>query len=570
MRGDGQQLAGGIHANRVNAALLLCLLVACTPPVGRPAVWFIDQAASRGLDFVHTSGFEARYLIPEITGSGVALADLDSDGDLDIYLVQSGSLVSRNDAKDRVFLNRGDGYFTPGPSVPDSDGYGMGVAAGDYDNDGDVDLYVTNVGANLLLRNDGTGRFDNVADQAGVAHTGWGTSAAFLDFDVDGDLDLFVANYIRWRFEAELECTIAGLPTYCPPQNYKAPAPDTLYRNNGDGTFTDVSTKAGMQFVFGNGFGVVGADYNQDGLADIFVANDMMVNQLWLNEGDLRFREAAMDWGCGVDEAGEAKAGMGVAAGDIDDDGDTDVLVVNLKGQTDSLYRNAGGWFTDATGEVGLNAVSRRYTRFGVALADFDNDSRLDLYQANGAVVHLPIDQADPFAEPNTLYQGQAGGRFALVAPEGGTHVELVHTSRGLAVGDVDDDGGLDLVVVNRDAAPYLLMNAVPSRGNWVRFDVRSRHGRHAHATTVSALVLGKRQYRDVQPAASYLSSNDPRVHFGLGSATEIKDVVVTWPGGLRERFGDFPAGQTTSLRQGEGAPVTAHRATNATNARQC
>ena len=546
----GRKLLGG---------LLPWLAFGCGPTeTGNSPEWFRDEARDRGIDYRHVSGFAGRFLIPEITGSGAALADLDGDGDLDAYIVQSGSVTSPSDVSDRVFLNRGDGRFEPGATPPDGDGYGMGVAAGDYDNDGDVDLYVTNVGDNLLLRNDGNGVFENVASAAGVAHPGWGTSAAFLDLDLDGDLDLFVANYIQWRIEAELACYMAGVLTYCPPQNYNAPARDMLFRNNGDGTFTDVSRQAGLHLAFGNGFGVVGADYNGDGLTDVFVANDMMVNQLWLNQGDLRFAESAMEWGCGVDASGAAKAGMGVAAADVDDDADVDILVVNLEGQTDSLYRNnAGRWFDDATAEVGLNVVSRRYTRFGVVFGDFDNDTRLDLYQANGAIGPVPGQTGDYFAEPNVLYHGLDSGIFDLVMPEGGTAEPLVHTSRGLAVGDVDNDGGVDLLVVNRDAPPYLLMNRVPGRGNWIRFRVLTRDGRDAHAATVSAEISGKRRYRDVQPAASYLSSNDPRVHFGLGAADGVTEVVVSWPNGTREAFGDFDQGRTAELREGRGAPVT-------------
>ena len=548
MSGAGRRLLGG---------LLPCLVLGCGPtePGGSPE-WFRDEAGARGIDYRHISGFAGRFLIPEITGSGAALADLDGDGDLDLYIVQSGSVTSPSDHADRIYFNGGDGRFHPGDTPAGGNGYGMGVAAGDYDNDGDVDLYVTNVGENLLLRNDGNGGFTNVATAAGVADPGWGTSAAFLDLDLDGDLDLFVANYIQWRIEAELACYMAGVLTYCPPQNYNAPARDQLFRNNGDGTFTDVSRRAGLHLAFGNGFGVVGADYNSDGLTDVFVANDMMVNQLWLNQGGLRFAESAMEWGCGVDASGAAKAGMGVAAADVDDDADVDILVVNLEGQTDSLYRNAGRWFDDATAEVGLNVVSRRYTRFGVVLADFDNDGRLDLYQANGAIAPVPGQTGDYFAEPNVLYRGGEGGVFDLDPREGGTPEPLVHTSRGLAVGDVDDDGGLDLLVINRDAAPYLLMNSVPGRGNWIRFRVLTRTGRDAHAATVSAQIDGKRQYRDVQPAGSYLSSNDPRVHFGLGAAESVTNVRVRWPGGATEAFGDFASRDTVVLREGAGTPI--------------
>lgn len=245
-----------------------------------------------------------------------------------------------------------------------------------------------------------------------------GTSAAFLDLDADGDLDLYVANYIQWRLDAELECYMAGVQTFCPPQNYKAPAPDRLFRNNGDGTFTDVSGRAGLQLAFGNGFGVVGADFNQDGLTDVFVANDMMVNQLWLNQRGSAFRRIGDELGMRRRRVGEAKAGMGVAAADIDNDADVDILVVNLESQSDSLFRNAGRWFEDATAEVGLNVTSRRFTRFGVTFADFDNDGWLDIYHANGAVAHIPDQLGDPFAEPNSLYRG-AGGKFELLKPEG-------------------------------------------------------------------------------------------------------------------------------------------------------
>ena len=244
---------------------------------------------------------------------------------------------------------------------------------------------------------------------------------------------------------------------------------------------------------------------------------------------------------------------MGVAAADIDDDADVDLLVVNSMGQTDSLFRNQGSYFVDVTSVVGLGASSRRNTRFGVVLADFDNDGRLDLYHANGGIAALQTTEGDPYGQPNVLYQHGADGRFTEVRPEGGVATPLVHTSRGLAYGDVDDDGGIDLLVVNRDAAPYLLMNHVASRGNWLRFRVVTREGRDALGATVS-LVAGERQLnRDVQTAGSYLASNDPRVHFGLGGETRALDVAVRWPTGELERFGDFVAGKTFELRQGAG-----------------
>lgn len=526
-----------------------------------PSPWFKDEAHARGLDFRHFSGFEGRHLLPEIMGGGAALADIDGDGDLDAYLVQSGSLYeatnTQADARtNRLYINDGVGRFAEAPTDrgASDDGYGMGVASGDYDNDGDVDLYVTNFGPNVLLRNDGTGRFEDVSSYAGVDDPGFSTAAAFLDLDGDGYLDLLVVNYVNWSFAAERNCYSGSVLTYCAPTSYGAPAADHLFRNNRDGTFTDFTVEAGMSRVFGNGLGALGADFDLDGRTDLFVANDMTVNQLWMNREDFRFVDDALYRGCAVDSHGAPKAGMGVASGDLDDDGDPDLLVVNLTGQTDSYYRNEGTHFSDATAQVGLGTASRRHTRFGVALADFDNDGRLDIYEANGRVASNNLDpDKDGFAEPNSLYRG--GRRFAEVHPLGGTAEPLIHTSRGLAIGDVDDDGGLDLLVVNRDAAPYLLMNRIAKRGNWIRFRVVSRHGRDAHAATVSAVVGDARRYRDVDPEGSYLSASDPRVHIGIGEETTVRDVNVQWPWGELEAFGDFEAGRVYELVEGAGTP---------------
>ena len=549
------------------ALLVPTLLGACSPSDieqrngNGGTAWFTEEAARRGIDFVHQSGFVERPLLPEITGSGAALADFDGDGDLDAYIVQSGSLYPLGDPRrlpvtgNRLYFNRGDGYFDAAPDANGAadTGYGMGVAAGDFDNDGDVDLYVTNVGANVLLRNNGEGRFEDVTDRAGVGDPRWSTGAGFLDLDADGDLDLYVVNYINWTLAGELKCYVGNALTYCPPANYNAPAADRLYRNNGDGTFTDVSAESGVGLGFGNGFGLVGADFNADGRTDLFVANDMMVDQLWVNRGDWRFVDEAVLWGVAADEHGIAKAGMGVGAADIDRDSDVDVLVVNLEGQTDSFFRNEGSFFRDATAELGLG-LSGRFTRFGVALDDFDNDGWLDLYEANGKVSSPSPAAGNVFDEPNVLWRGLPSGRFEETATRGGVAAALSHTSRGVAAGDVDGDGGIDLLVVNRDAPPYLLMNRAAGRGNWIRFRVLLPSGRDAYGATVSALVGADRLYRDVQPDGSYLSYGDPHVHFGLGGETGAGDVAVRWPGETKvERFGDFPGGQTAVLRQGSG-----------------
>ena len=542
---------------RLRLAVVILITCGCTPS---ETPWFSEEATARGIDFVHHSGYDGRPMMPEMVGGGVALADLDGDNDLDLYLVQSGRVdktLSVETSANRLYLNRGDGYFDKVEKAAGAGdrGYGMGVAAGDYDNDGDVDLYVTNLGPNVLLQNDGSGQFADVTNEARVGDPSWSTAATFLDLDADSDLDLFVVNYLHWIKNIEQDCYVSALfITYCGPTVYDVPATDRVYRNNGDGTFSDITVTAGINVAFGNGLGVVGADFNGDGLTDVFVANDTMVNQLWMNLGNLRFEEACLFWSCAMDSQGVEKAGMGVAAADVDDDGDSDLLVVNLELQSDSFFRNEGTYFHDATQLAGLGPVSMRHTRFGVTFADFDNDGRLDLYEANGKVSVSEASEGDAYAETNTLLRGsisEGAVRFDEVKPQGGVSPGLVHTSRGLAVGDIDDDGGLDLVVTNRDAAPYILVNQA-SRGNWVRFRVLTGN-RDAHGATVSLTVKKTRMSRDVQPAASYLAANDPRVHFGLGEEPEVRNVAVRWPGGEKEEFGNFPAGATYELRKGNG-----------------
>ena len=528
-----------------------------SPPDPGPAAgcvpWFAESAEARGLRFVHRSGHRERFLMPEIMAGGAALVDLDGDGDLDAYLVQSGG--NGQLPPNRLYRNRGDGTFeeiTEGSGAGDR-GYGMGVAAGDYDNDGDLDLYVTNVGPNVLLRNDGGGRFTDVTAIAGVGHEGFGSSAAFVDYDHDGDLDLFALNYLAWSVGTELACSNSlGMPDYCSPQNYDAPAFDVLYRNEGDGTFTDVTRAAGLEEAIGTGLGVLCGDFDADGWIDLFVANDGMEDHLWINRGDGTFRNEALFAGCAVDESGKTKAGMGVAAADVDDDGDLDLLVGNLADETDSFFRNDGGYFTDVTAVAGLGVTSRPFTRFGMAWLDFDNDGALDLYQVNGRVM-LQADPPgeDPYAEPNLLFRGAAGSRFDEVRPRGGTRLPLVATSRAAAFGDIDGDGGLDVLVVNRDARAHLLRNVVPARGHWIAFRALDEHGRDALGATITLRAGDRTIRRDVRSAYSYLAANDPRVHVGLGPHETVTDVQVQWVDGTRESFGTFDAGAVVTLRRG-------------------
>lgn len=537
---------------------IACLLASCraeipvenerTPDV---SPWFQERAAHSGLEFEHRSGATDQWLMPEIMAGGAALVDLDGDQQLDAYLVQA-------EGANRLFQNLGDGTFadrSEGSGAEDS-GYGMGVAAGDVDNDGDLDLYLTNLGSNTLLRNDGDFRFTDITSSAGVGDPGWGASAAFFDADRDGDQDLMVVNYLRWSAEGEIECfNDVGDRDYCSPQAYDSPVPDVFYRNLGNGSFRDESLASGIGTLPGTGLGIVVADFDGDRWPDIFVANDGMPDRLWVRGADGIYTDQALLAGCAVDLDGKPKAGMGVTVGDIDDDGDPDLLVCNLDQESDSLFRNQNGFFTDATVQTGLSAISRPFTRFGMAWKDLDNDGRLDLFQANGRVAQeAPAIEPDPFAEPNLLFRGTPEGTFTEVEPRGGTADLLLATSRAAALGDLDLDGGIDILVVNRDGPAHLLHNIVPGRGHWILFDVREHDGSVALGARLTLTAGDRTVVREPRSAFSYQAANDPRIHVGLGKVAEVSGVLVEWVDGEISEFGNLSADGLYILRRGEAA----------------
>ena len=538
--------------------ILVSCIVGCsdTSVQKQPKPWFANEAEERGFNFVYESGFNGIPQYPEIFGGGAALLDVEGDGDLDMYVVQGGSIhdPAQTTFSNQLFINDGTGHFmnaTVG-SGADDNGYGMGAATGDYDNDGDLDIYVTNVGRNTLLRNNGDGTFTDVTIDATVGNDGWGSSAAFFDMDKDGDLDLYVANYIEWNEGIERECkSQSGILDYCHPDAYNAPAKDVLYRNNGDGTFTDVSEEAGIHSVWGNGLGVTVGDVNDDGLLDVFIANDEMKNQLWMNQGDGTFIDDAIVSGVAVDANGEPKAGMGTDFADVDNDGHLDLLVVNLVGQSDSMFMNQGGWFEDGTPRSGLSAISRPYTRFGTGFRDLNNDGMLDVYMANGRVLIAQTSETDDYyAEENLLIQGVGEGKFKEVTPKGGVSKPLIHTSRGVAYGDVNNDGGVDIVVINRDDQAYLLMNLNVGKGNFVKLQLLNRNGAPAQNATVRFTLGGKTQRREVRTSGGYVSAHDPTLHIGVGDAKSITDLVITWPDGTKQQITDVITGETVVIRQ--------------------
>lgn len=539
---------------------------AASPELPTAAPWFRDEAAERGLDFRMRSGAREEHpLFPETMVGGGALFDMDQDGDLDAYLVQAGSLWPDAPAEERapgnrLYRNEG-GRFTDVTAGSGAEGpggvYGVGAAAGDYDNDGDVDLYVTAIGRNTLLANQGGGRFLDVTEAAGVAGGGWPASAAWLDFDRDGDLDLYVARYLVWSPETDRECfTRGGQRDYCGPRSYAQPLRDLFYRNEGQGAFSEISEAAGLGAVFGNGMGVAPGDFDDDGWPDVFVANDGMPNQLWMNQRDGTFRDEAPERGVAVDEEGLAKAGMGNQAIDLDEDGDLDLWVVNLNGERDSLFINEGDYFRSDAARWGLAEHSPAFTRFGTAFQDLDNDGLLDLYLANGRVTKHKQEAVapDPLAEANLLFRGSPEGRFSLVTPQGGTAEALVATSRGAIFGDVDDDGRVDILVVNKDSPVYLLHNVAPGDGHWLSIRALEKHGRDAYGARLQIEAGGRRLTREVQAAYSYVASNDPRLHLGLGAIARIERILVRWPTGESEAFEAIDGiDRLVTLRQGEG-----------------
>lgn len=502
-------------------------------------IWFEDVTAASGVDFTHVRNSEIHYYFPEIMGAGVAVLDYDNDGLLDIYCVQSGPLIdpSSPKMKNQLFRNLGDWTFanvTEKAGCGDT-GYGMGVACGDYDRDGDTDFYVTNVGENQLYQNNGDGTFTNVTLTAGVGDDRWSTSAAWVDYDRDGDLDLFVANYVNWSLATEVECkSPLGNRDYCQPTVYRAPARDTLYRNNGDGTFSDVTEEAGLTRAFGNGLGVTCGDFNQDGWVDICVANDQVANQLWMSQRDGTFVDEALLAGAALNGAGQAEAGMGVFTLDVENDGDLDLFMTHYNNESNTLYRNDAGQFADVTAMLGLAAPSLHFTSFGTGAADFDCDGFLDIYVVNGRVgyFHPLRSDADPYAERNQLLIGTAAGRFEEADSGDGTAQPRVENSRGLALGDFDRDGGIDLIVANSGGSVRLLRNVAKSRGNWVGVEVQDQNGSFVVGAVVKLMTNGREIYRTVNPNSGYCSSSSPTVHFGLGAIGTIEAIAVTWPDG--------------------------------------
>ncbi len=551
------------------------LLVASGYAPSGAAGGFRDVAADAGLHFQHVSGAAGRYHLPEIMGAGGALVDFDGDGDLDILLLQGRALYGRAPARGpssghRLFRNDLSSPAGAGPTLHFTDvteragfvpgDYGMGVAVGDYDNDGDADLYITNYGPNRLYRNNGNGTFADVTAGAGqgLDDPRWSTSATFADYDSDGDLDLLVANYVDFTVEGSKNCFgPTGARDYCGPLQFR-PVPDRLFRNNADGTFSDVSESSGITRADGPGLGVAGADFNGDGRLDFYVANDGTANQLWLNQGGGTFEDGALMAGVAFNNEGQAEGSMGLAIGDPDNDGDLDLFVTNITGESHAFYENLGrGRFEDRRLPAGLASTTRPSTGFGTDWFDYDNDGLLDLFVANGAVTIIEALRGDPlpFRQRNQLLRNIGGARFRDVTGEAGPGLQLSEVSRGAAFGDVDNDGDVDVLVTNNAGPVRLLLNESSSGRAWLEVrlegvaDNRQGLGARVGLLTKEGATVWRRAHTD----GSYLSASDPRVHFGFSTTDAIAGVVVEWPRGLRESWTGLRANQIVTLKQGGG-----------------
>ena len=553
---------------------------------------FVDVAKAAGIDFVHFNGMSGEVYHCEVKCPGCGLFDYDNDGDLDVYLIQGNMLGENKTFADATFppkgplppkdrLYRNDLVIGPDgrrtlkfTDVTDESGlaatgFGIGMTAGDYDNDGFIDLYVAGFGPNHMFHNNGDGTFTDVTDKTGTGDTRYCTSTAFVDYNHDGLLDLYVCAYANFSYATRKDCyTKYGRRAICGPLAYKAIA-DRLYRNRGDGTFEDVTAAARiLPDQFGSALGIVCSDFNGDGWIDLYVSNDARPNHLWINQGDGTFVNNALLAGCAFNADGMPEAGMGVDAGDFDADGDEDLFMAHLMTESNTIYVNDGtGQFDDRSTQTGLAAPSIPYTSFGTAWLDYDNDGHLDILVANGEVT--PIEEqaraGDPYPlrQPNQLFHNLGNGKLVEVTASAGKVFLLSEVSRGAAFGDVDNDGDTDVLITNNSGPPRLLINQVGNRNHWIGLRlVDPAKKRDMIGTWVGVFrVEGPTLWRRVRTAASYASTNDPRLLVGLGDATEVTRVTAKWPDGSVEQWTQLTIDKYTTLAKGSGTLITPARA---------
>ena len=522
---------------------------------------FEDVRPTSGVDFVHVSGMTPQKLFPTANGSGVAIFDFDGDGRLDIYFASGNTLplAATPAASNRLYRNLGGWKFE---DVTERSGLGYrgychGITVGDIDGDGDPDVFLSNYGGDALFLNNGNGTFTDISRSSGVCTPGtWSSGATFLDFDNDGDLDLYVARYGDWQYPRDDRWCgdpVRKIRRYCSPKEL-TPVRHVLFRNNGDRTFTDVTVAAGLARVDGHGFAAVAADLDGNGTTDLYVTNDQDAKFLFLNNGNGTFRDATSDSGAAYDAEGRTQSSMGVDAEDVDGDGRPDLYVTNFQEEYNTLYRNLGpGLFVDVTASFGLAVDSLPLMGWGCALMDFDNDGWPDIVVADSHIddnadVH---GQPSAYAMPPLLYQNLGGKRFRLASRGAGSYFETAHVAHGLATGDLDDDGDMDLVIGQKDGPPALLRNDTPAAAtnHWVRLKlVGKKSNRDGIGARVAVEAGGRTIHRLRKCGQSLMSAHDPRLLIGVGSATTVDRLTVRWPSGAVSTIEHLEVGRTHEI----------------------
>jgi hypothetical protein len=532
----------------------------------QPALYPFEEISSdkSGIHWTHTAGKSAAKYLPETTGAGCAFIDYDNDGWMDIYLVNSGKCdfyTPSQPLRNALYRNNRDGTFTDVTEKAGvgGGGYGQGVAVGDYDGDGYPDLYVTQYGRSILYHNNGDGTFTDVTEKAGVAAPGWASSAVWFDYDNDGRLDLFVCRFVDFDKSKNLPCTADNKPGYCVPRVYK-PMASYLFHNNGDGTFTDVSKATGIAKYPGKAWGAVATDINNDGKLDLFVANDTVANFLFANRGGGRFEEIGTTSGVAYSDAGRPRSGMGVDSADFDQDGWMDLFVANIDHERYSLYKNnKDETFDDVADRMGIGLATRLMSGWGLKFFDFDNDGELDLILSNGnpddliQIYHQDVS----YQEPLLLFHN-TGKTLENVSEQSGPVFAKKVSARGLALGDFNNDGAVDVLVSLNDGAPLLLRNNAGTQNHWLGLKLK---GKKANPDAIGARITYQagdlKRSRMVVGGGSFLSAQDPRVVLGLGHRTKIDWVEVQWPAPsqLVDRFQELPIDRYISIFEGEGKP---------------
>jgi hypothetical protein len=534
---------------------------------GRPvhqdvqAVTFTDVTASAGIRFTHNNGAFGKKYLPETMGSGVAFFDFDGDADQDLLFVNGmdwpGNKKRRTTSQ--LYRNRGDGTFedvTKGSGF-DREVYGMGLAIGDYDRDGDPDVYLTRWGSNLLMRNDGGGKFTDVGSTAGVADPGFGSSATWVDYDRDGDLDLFLLNYVQWTPDTDLYCSLDGkTKAYCTPESYQGASP-VLYRNEGGGKFTDVSRGVGLHNPRGKGLGVAVFDFEDDGWLDLAVANDTQPNNLFRNKNGTSFEDVGVLAGIAFGENGAARGAMGIDAVDYDGSGRESLIIGNFSNEMVSLYHNEGrGFFIDMAPVSEVGRASLLTLAFASFFFDFDLDGHQDIFITNGHVendIHT-VQQRVSYAQPPHLFRNTGDGRFTEVTKQVGTELARPVVGRGAAYGDMDGDGDLDLAVTTSGGPAYLYRNDGGSENAWIAFTLSgTTSNREGIGARINVIAGGRAQRLTVKSATGYCSQSQLPVTFGLGKAERVEKVEVLWPSGKTQTLGELALRQIHTLTEPDG-----------------